>query len=108
MILTYPVIIWKVQSDTDEILAPAKMAEGFVLHAQEHVKIAQTALDVDSTKALLAKYLDVVKISLSAKLKDSIGHNFEFFPGTWMIYLCWMMFLIILLGKLQLSGKTFW
>ena len=42
------------------------------------MKIAQTALDVDSTKALLAKYLDVVKISLSAKLKDSIGHNFEF------------------------------
>ena len=32
----------------------------------------------DSTKALLGEYLDVVKKSLMAKLKDSIGHDFEF------------------------------
>lgn len=33
----------------------------------------------DSTKALLGENLDVVKKSLKAKLKDSIGHDFQFF-----------------------------
>ena len=44
------------------------------------MKITQTALDMvkDSTKALLGEYLDVVKKSLTVKLKDSIGHDFEF------------------------------
>ena len=44
------------------------------------MKITQTALDMvtDSTKTLLGEYLDVVKKSPTAKLKDSIGHDFEF------------------------------
>lgn len=32
----------------------------------------------DSTKALLGEYLDVVKKSLKAKLKETIGEDFEF------------------------------
>lgn len=57
-----------------------RQAAKYLLRAREDAKITQTALDMvkDSTKALLGEYLDVVKKSLTVKLKDSIGHDFEF------------------------------
>lgn len=57
-----------------------RQATKYLLRAREDAKITQTALDMvkDSTKALLGEYLDVVKKSLTVKLKDSIGHDFEF------------------------------
>ena len=57
-----------------------RQASKFLLRAREDAKITQTALDMvkNSTKALLGEYLDVVKKSLTIKLKDSIGHDFEF------------------------------
>ena len=49
-------------------------AAEFLLCAKEHAKITQTTLDMvkDSTKALLGEYFDVVRKSLTAKLKDDI------------------------------------
>ena len=52
----------------------------FLLRTKEVGKITQTTLGSvkDSTKALLGEYLDVVKNSLKAKLKETIGEDFEF------------------------------
>ena len=49
-------------------------AAEFLLCTKEHAKIRQTTLDMveDSIKALLGKYFDVVRKSLTAKLKDDI------------------------------------
>ena len=71
------------EEDFDEVTARSDLqrhAAKFLRRTKEDGKITQTALDVvkDSTKALLGEYLDVVKKSLMAKLKDSIGHDFEF------------------------------
>ena len=71
------------EEDFDEVTARSDLqrhAAKFLLRTKEDGKITQTALDMvkDSTKALLGEYLDVVKKSLMAKLKDSIGHDFEF------------------------------
>lgn len=71
------------EEDFDEVTARSDLqrhAAKFLLRTKEDGKITQTALDMikDSTKALLGEYLDVVKKSLMAKLKDSIGHVFEF------------------------------
>ena len=72
-----------VEEEFDEDRARSDLrreAAKFLLRAREDAKITQTALDMvkDSTKALLGEYLDVVKKSLTVKLKDSIGHDFEF------------------------------
>ena len=52
----------------------------FLLGAREQAKLTQTALDMvkDSTKNLLSEYFDIVKKSLSAKLNESIGEEFQF------------------------------
>ena len=52
----------------------------FLLRTKEVGKITQTTLASvkDSTKALLGEYSDVVKNSLKAKLKETIGEDFEF------------------------------
>ena len=72
-----------VEQEFDEERARSDLrsqAAKFLLRAREDAKITQTTLDMvkDSTKALLGEYLDVVKKSLTVKLKDSIGHDFEF------------------------------
>jgi hypothetical protein len=52
----------------------------FLLAAREQAKLTQTALDMvkDSTKNLLSEYFDIVKKSLSAKLTESMGEEFQF------------------------------
>ena len=93
-----------------------RQAAKFLLRAREDAKITQRALDMvkDSTKALLGEYLDVVKKSLTAKLKDSIGHDFEFSQDMDDLFVADNVFTgldtarteILLFGKLQLSGET--
>lgn len=54
-------------------------AAKFLLATKESAAVSQTALDKvkDSTKALVSEYLDIIKHTLVAKIRD-VQHDFQF------------------------------